>query len=154
MSDGKRHFFGNKKIFFLKGRQLRAVEIILLWVVTTARTCTGMFCGNCQHAGVAEPASLLAHVRCPLHSCRLYSVVACFQLAVSANLHLNVLCRMSTPTANMNPDYPDCKHGSRVCSGAQVSWQVVYEDRRTKRLLHFRHHSFRCRAAPTPSDIV
>ena len=65
MSDGKRHFFGNKKIFFLKGRQLRAVEIILLWVVTTARTCTGMFCGNCQHAGVAETASLLAYMRYP-----------------------------------------------------------------------------------------
>ena len=32
--------------------------------------------------------------------------------------------------------------------------QVVYGDRRTKRLLHFRHHSFRCRAAPTPSDIT
>ena len=32
--------------FFLSGCQLRAVEIILLWMVTTTRTCTSTFCGN------------------------------------------------------------------------------------------------------------
>jgi len=31
-------------------------------------------------------------------------VVTYFQLVVSANLHSNVLCRVSTPTANMDPD--------------------------------------------------
>ena len=36
-----------EKVFFLKGRQFCTVEIILLWVVTTTRTCTGIFCGNC-----------------------------------------------------------------------------------------------------------
>jgi len=47
----------------------------------------------------------------PLHNCCLNSVVACFrvQLAVSANLHLNVPCRMSTPTANMDPDQPNAE---------------------------------------------
>ena len=45
----------------------------------------------------------------PIHNCGLFSVVACFQLAVSANLHLNVLCRMSTPTANMDPDQPNAE---------------------------------------------
>jgi len=37
-----------EKVFFLKDRQFRAVEIIVLVVVTTTRTCNGIFCGNRQ----------------------------------------------------------------------------------------------------------
>ena len=105
--------WGREKVFFLKGCQLRAVEIILLWVV------------HYQNLHWHILRELLARRRhrafvfarsCGTGGRRLVrmSMVACFQLAV--------LCKLKLECAVQNV-YPDCKHGSRPAQHGNESCQ-------------------------------
>jgi len=114
MSYGKKYFFGPIKKIGKKSFSSRVVSFGQ-WRYYCCGWSPLPELAPAYSAGTANTQASLSPRLCslmwdaPLHNCCLYSMVACFQLAVSANLHLNVLCRMSTPTANMDPDQPNAE---------------------------------------------
>ena len=87
----------------------------------------------------------------PLHNCCLYSVVACFQLAVSANLQLNVVYRMFTPTANMDPDQPNAEtRAAKACLAVSEIMRVPESRLRLRQAQHARRKGF----VPSENDAV